>query len=136
MIFNKKSTSILGFLLVALVVVLISGCVQNRQSSTKTTNGQIQPTGEIKEFTMTAKRFSFDPDMIIVNKGDTVRLLITSTDVPHGFAINEFDVNIQLSPGETEVVEFVADKVGTFTFFCSIPCGFGHANMQGKLIVN
>jgi len=34
----------------------------------------------------------------------------------HGFAINEFNVNERLEPGKTVIVEFVADKTGTFSF--------------------
>ena len=36
---------------------------------------------------------------------------------------------------ETKKVEFVADKAGTFSFRCSVPCGSGHQLMQGTLVV-
>lgn len=94
-----------------------------------------QPTGQLKDFAMTAKRFSFGPSAITVGNGDTVRLSITSVDAAHGFAINEFDVNVRLSPGRTEIVEFVADKTRTLTFYCSVLCGPGHSGMKGQLIV-
>jgi heme/copper-type cytochrome/quinol oxidase subunit 2 len=32
-------------------------------------------------------------------------------------------------------VTFVADKAGTFTWRCNIPCGAGHQHMTGKLVV-
>ena len=72
---------------------------------------------------------------IKVNEGDTVKLTITSIDVAHGFAITAFGVNSRLNPGQTTTVEFVADKKGTFTFFCSVKCGTGHPGMKGTLIV-
>ena len=90
---------------------------------------------EIKEFDMTAKQWEFTPSTITVNEGDTVRLNIKSEDVTHGFAISEFDVNERVLPGKTTTVEFVADKKGEYTFFCSVPCGSGHGGMKGKLIV-
>lgn len=90
----------------------------------------------VKEFTMTAKQWSFDPGTITVNKGDRVKLTVTSVDVAHGFALPDFKINERLDPGKTVVIEFVADKTGTFTFYCSVSCGSGHRDMAGKLIVN
>lgn len=91
---------------------------------------------EVKEFKMTAKQFSFDPSTIEVSKGDKVRLIVTSADVPHGIAIKEYGINERLNPGEPKTIEFTADKSGEFVAYCSVACGAGHGNMKGKLIVN
>ena len=91
---------------------------------------------QVKEFNIIAKQFSFEPDTITVNKGDRVKLNITSADVTHGFTISEFGVSADLLPGETKIVEFTASESGTYAFFCSVYCGLGHPNMKGKLIVN
>jgi len=91
--------------------------------------------GNIKAFSMTAKQWVFIPDTITVNEGDTVKLTIESVDVDHGVMISDFNVNEHLSPGETVNIEFVADKKGTFTFFCNVFCGSGHSGMEGKIIV-
>ena len=96
---------------------------------------EIKKSAKTKEFIMTAKRWNFEPPSITVNKGDTVRLKISSVDVTHGFALLDFDIIERLSPGKTVEVEFVADKTGTFSFFCSVPCGAGHSKMSGTLIV-
>ncbi|MBI2647235.1 cupredoxin domain-containing protein, partial [Candidatus Woesearchaeota archaeon] len=80
-------------------------------------------------------QFSFEPSTIEVNKGDKVRLIVTSVDVPHGFAIPEYDINERLDPGKEVVIEFTANKQGTFTVFCSVFCGSGHSGMKGKIIV-
>src|SRR3989338_4153066 len=98
--------------------------------------GNSQSVGEVKEFVMTAKQWEFIPGTIEVNKGDKVKLKITSADVTHGFSIKEFGINKRIEPGETAEVEFTADKTGTFTFYCSVPCGEGHGQMKGQLIVN
>lgn len=97
----------------------------------------IQPTGETKEFNVRSFNFGFDPPTIEVNAGDKVRIILTSDDIPHGLAINEFMVNkrVDPSPSEPTVIEFLADKKGEFSFYCSIPCGDGHLDMKGKLIV-
>ena len=111
---------------------------QVSQQNTQTTTNAATTTsskGNIKEFKITAKQFSFDPSTIEVNKGDKVRLIVTSTDVPHGIAIPEYGINQRLDPGKPVTIEFTADKQGTFTAFCSVFCGSGHSNMKGKIIV-
>ena len=95
----------------------------------------VAPSGEVKEFKITAKQFQFEPSTIEVSKGDRVRLIVTSTDVPHGIAISEYNINERLNPGEPVTIEFTADKEGTFTAFCSVFCGSGHSGMKGKIIV-
>ena len=109
--------------------VVGQGSTVSEQPATPTQNG------DYKEFKMTAKQFAFEPSTIEVNKGDKVRLIVTSTDVPHGIAIKEYGINEQLNPGKPVTIEFTADKAGTFTAYCSVFCGSGHSSMKGKLIV-
>lgn len=89
----------------------------------------------VKTFSVIAKQFEFVPEEISVHKGDHVILNIKSVDVTHGFALPDFGVNVPLTAGNEQVVEFDASKVGEFEFFCSIVCGSGHSGMRGKLIV-
>ncbi len=84
---------------------------------------------EIKEFTIQAFRFGYSPDTISVNKGDKVRLNINNTDVPHGIRIPELNIK------DENRLEFTADKAGQFDWYCLVPCGSGHMQMKGKLIV-
>ncbi len=72
-----------------------------------------------------------------VNKGDMVFLKITSSDVVHGFSFKDFGILIEdgIRPGKVVLASFKADKVGAFTFTCSIICGDEHKNMQGTLVV-
>lgn len=100
-----------------------------------TNSPQASPEPAVKEFTMTAKRFTFDPAQITVNLNDRVRIKVTSIDVAHGIGIAQFNVSVVLPPNETKIVEFTADKRGTFRFLCSVYCGAGHGDMKGALIV-
>ncbi len=52
----------------------------------------------VQEFQITAERFQFAPSTIEVNQGDTVRLVVRSVDVAHGFRIEGHDVEA-LIPG-------------------------------------
>ncbi len=101
--------------------------------------GELTPSGEIidgvRVVKMEAFQYGFKPDPMVVNKGEKVRLLVTSTDVVHGIMIREFGVNEKLPPGKEVVIEFTADKTGTFTVHCSVFCGPGHGKMHGSLVV-
>ena len=91
--------------------------------------------GALKEVKITAKQFSFTPAEVRVKQGERVRLIVTNEDVSHGIAIPAFNVSLTLEPGKTGTAEFVADKKGSFPFFCNVFCGSGHGAMRGTLIV-
>ncbi len=84
---------------------------------------------------MIAKQWAFEPAKIVVKQGDTVILEVISTDVDHGFLLPGYGINLELKPGQTKTVTFVATKKGTFTFSCNVFCGSGHGSMKGSLIV-
>jgi hypothetical protein len=87
----------------------------------------------------------WEPNMIIVNQGDTVVLEITNPRKhAHTFSVPEFGVNSQvLEPRTgTDTVTFVADTAGVFTFSCGLPynpdklsCDPDHSMMTGTLVV-
>ena len=87
------------------------------------------------EFDITAKQWSFEPGTIKVKQGDNVRMKVKSVDVTHGIRLPEFGVSETLKSGKTVEINFLADKKGKFSFFCSVQCGSGHGNMKGTLIV-
>lgn len=77
----------------------------------------------------------FTPDTFAVNFGDAVRVTYRNALGTHDWTIDEFNAKTKLlNAGEEETVEFVADKKGTFEFYCSVP-GHREAGMKGMLIV-
>src|SRR3989338_4177040 len=100
-------------------------------------SGANMPVGDAsaKEFVITARKYSFEPSTIEVNKGDRVRLTLKNADGAHGIGISEFGVDLKAGEGEEKTVEFTADKEGTFSFNCNTYCGSGHIDMAGKLVV-
>ena len=116
---------------IILMVLISAGLLWSRSL------GQTQPRadGSAREIAMTAKRFSFTPEMIKVKQGEKIRLKLTAEDFVQGFSILELGVDETIEPGKETVVEFMADRKGSFRYFCSIECGEGHLAMQGKLIV-
>ena len=116
--------------LLALVLV-VAGCT--RGGSVTEVSGNLE--NGVRVIQMRAFQFGFDPNPVIVNEGEKVKLVVTSTDVTHGFSISEFGVNVRLFPGRPSIIDFTADKSGTYTFYCNVPCGSGHSAMRGRLIV-
>ncbi len=89
----------------------------------------------VRVIELTAAKYKFSPDPIVVKLGEKVRIKATSLDVQHGLAIPEFDVDLTINPHKTSSVEFVADKEGAFHARCSVYCGSGHMDMHASLIV-
>ena len=93
------------------------------------------PTVNVKEFTVDGKNFSFAPSALTVKKGDTVRIVFKNVGGFHDLKIDEFNVATkQIGDGQTDTIEFVADKTGSFEYYCSV--GSHRAmGMKGALIV-
>ena len=86
-------------------------------------------------FEIKAKKFSYTPNIIKVNKGDSVRLRLISEDVTHGLFIDGYGLNTSAHPGQDGNIAFTANKTGRFSFRCSVTCGEFHPYMIGYLIV-
>ncbi len=101
----------------------------------------IKPNGITKEFNVRSFSWGWSPEIIEVNAGDTVKLMVTVDPndpkgaVDHGIGIDAFKVMTYLKVGVPTEVTFVASKRGEFKIFCSVACGEGHFAMNGKLIV-
>ena len=72
---------------------------------------------------------------LVVPVGKRVRLLVTSTDVIHGWYVPQLGINQYGIPGFIKDVWFTADKVGTFKGQCSQICGKLHGFMPITVIV-
>ncbi|MEK7087038.1 MAG: cupredoxin domain-containing protein [Patescibacteria group bacterium] len=89
----------------------------------------------VKEFIILGQNYSFSPNVITVNKGDKVKITLKNSEGFHDFKIDEFGAATKrINGGEEDSVEFVADKVGNFEFYCSVG-GHRTMGMKGTLIV-
>ena len=75
------------------------------------------------------------PPTLVVPVGEKVRYTITSNDVVHGFWIPAFMIQMQNLPGETNHLQFTANKLGEFPGRCNILCGRNHTQMIFKVKV-
>jgi polyferredoxin len=104
-------------------------------------------------------RYGKDPYVIKCNRGDTLHLTFSSDDTGHSFFLEEFDVDVKISPSKEEVSVFktsdpsatpylaneitiIAKHQGLYNFIvsksnyrCHVWCGPMHAFEQGKLII-
>lgn len=100
-----------------------------------TATPEVAATSEAKIFTIEGSSFKFVPNVIKVKKGDNVTITFKNIGGTHDFVIDEFDVKTsQIGDSEEEDVEFVAEKVGTFEFYCSVG-NHRQMGMVGKLVV-
>ena len=97
---------------------------------------QVNGVADVKTIDIVASQFQFEPSIITVAQGDSVRLRLHSADRAHGLAIKAFRVKALIpKTGEAVTMEFVADQAGEFDITCSEYCGSGHAGMNGRLVV-
>jgi nitrous-oxide reductase len=100
---------------------------------------RIEVKGDGVHVYMTAIRSHFTPDTIRVKQGDTVHFHITNLeqahDATHGFALDSYNVNLSLEPGEHADVTIVADQPGVFPLYCTEFCSALHLEMAGYFLV-
>lgn len=130
-----KKLYIILILILIVVILFIAGKSNKTEAPTVNESGGVSNNmpvvGEegtpemivegVKEFIVTGKNFSFDPEVIKVNKGDKVRIVFKNTQGFHDFVIEEYGAATKKTQAPTEeVIEFVADKVGSFEYYCSV----------------
>ncbi len=105
-------------------------------------------------------RYGKEPSAIYCNRGDTLHLTFSSRDTGHSFFLEEFDMDVKVSPGTNTVLVFktsdptappevkeevvlVAEHTGPLgwlvsksNYRCHVWCGPMHAFEHGKLIIN
>jgi mono/diheme cytochrome c family protein len=84
----------------------------------------------------TAEHGGWTPERITVQRGERIRLRISSADVIHGFSIPKLGVHVDwIEPGKVAEVEFTADQPGRYAFQCTVWCQLGHWRMRGVIEV-
>jgi len=144
------------FIALALVAVIVIGAVfiinnLNKNTKSETNNSPVnsasdnstnQVQGEVKEFKMDSfyeivdgqPKPQYSLKEITVKKGDTVRIEVTVTKGSHDFNIDEYNINVETPLNQPTIIEFKADKVGKFIYYCSRP-GHRENGQWGALII-
>lgn len=104
-------------------------------------------------------RYGKDPSVIRCNRGDMLHLTFSSDDTGHSFFIEEFDMDVKVTPAREEVAVFKTSDptitpvltnevlltakhpgilnylISKSNFRCHVWCGPMHAFEQGKLVI-
>jgi len=91
--------------------------------------------GTRHEIAVTARRYEFVPDRIVVDQNDLVKIAFTAEDIPHSFTIDAYRIAKRAGAGQTVTFEFRADQAGTFPYYCNLAIDEGCRKMHGELVV-
>jgi cytochrome c oxidase subunit 2 len=97
------------------------------------------PTGHAqspKRIEIIAKRFTYDPDLITLKKGEPVVLVLRSIDVAHGLKIEALNIKSDdIKKGKDTEIPFTPQQTGHFEGKCAHFCGKGHGTMALQIDV-
>lgn len=95
------------------------------------------------EFQVSAHRYAYrvagiDGPEIHVREGEIVRITFSAEDIPHSLTIDEpYRISKRAAPGKPVTFEFLADKPGTFDFYCNLALDDRcRKELRGKLVVD
>lgn len=109
--------------------------MQNVVTGTQPSTTPMSNSGKVITVKVEGGMFYFSPNTIKVNKGDTVKIVFTNIEGKHDFVIDEFNVKTEvLAENATQTIKFVADKVGSFEYYCSVQ-DHRQMGMKGTLTV-
>ncbi|MBE7437379.1 MAG: cytochrome C oxidase subunit II [Spirochaetales bacterium] len=92
-----------------------------------------------KDAFLIAQAWKFRP-VLVLKKGQTYRIHMSSLDFQHGFSLQPQNLNLQILPDYSYVVTLQPNETGTFHIVCNEYCFYagpqmGHDTMVGRIIV-
>ena len=89
-----------------------------------------------RQVRVSSTSFRFTPDEIHVRAGEDVTIVLAAADIAHDFTIDELDVHVAASPGQTGRGGLHAPSTpGRYTAYCSV-AGHRSAGMTATVIVD
>lgn len=128
----KRVTFFAGLL--ALVLFACSGCgikEDKRNASDGGLSGSVMDN--VRWVKIAATRTAFEPNRVLVRKGDEARLQIVSSDADGSFTIPSLKVEAKVVSGKTSLVDLTPGEWGEFTFY--LKAGPGSPEVKGLLVV-
>lgn len=80
-------------------------------------------------------RTDWQPPQMHVPIGETVELQMHATDVIHSFYVPAFLYQRDITPRKDQVIQFLADREGTYRGQCTQFCGLLHQAMEFEVVV-
>lgn len=95
------------------------------------------------EFQVSAHKYAYrvaggDRAELHVREGEIVHIVFAADDIPHSFTIDApYRIDKRASPGKPVTFEFLADRPGTFEFYCNLALDERcRKELRGTLIVD
>jgi heme/copper-type cytochrome/quinol oxidase subunit 2 len=82
-----------------------------------------------------ASRRGFAPARIALRKGEATRIVLSSEDGEHCFAIDELRIEKRIVPGRPVRFELTPDRAGAFAFYCCLESGPAAEAERGEAVV-
>jgi cytochrome c oxidase subunit 2 len=82
-----------------------------------------------------ASRQGFTPSSLTLRRGETVRVVLSSSDIEHCFAIDELRIEKRIVPGRETRFDLTPERSGTYAFLCCLESGEAAATERGQLTV-
>jgi heme/copper-type cytochrome/quinol oxidase subunit 2 len=95
-----------------------------------------QETGHQRSFSVTARKYAFEPARLEANLDDLVRVTLSSGDIAHSFTIDAYRIAKRVGGGQSVSFEFRADQPGTFRIYCNLKQDERCRDMHGELVVH
>lgn len=112
----------------------------NPYATKRAEDARVERHGRRVDAYLIAVRSHFTPDKVRVAAGDTVYFHVTNVeqdeDITHGFGVLFSSQDMQIEPGETKTLKWVAARAGITPFYCSNFCSALHQEMQGYIEVS
>ncbi|OGJ60563.1 hypothetical protein A3A67_05235 [Candidatus Peribacteria bacterium RIFCSPLOWO2_01_FULL_51_18] len=129
--FDRKI--ITGLLLLS--VLISAGCVAKETNSSVSGDKTTSAISEKRTIAMSADTWVFTPNVVRVKKGEQVQIELTGVRGKHSFTSTDLALNVPVEAGQTVTFDVPTDKAGTFEFRCRVPCGPGHQDMVGQVVI-
>jgi heme/copper-type cytochrome/quinol oxidase subunit 2 len=89
--------------------------------------------GAQDQLPVVASKAGFRPRVLNLRKGETVRLVLTTSDVEHCFAVDELRVEKRIVPGRATELDLTPDRAGSYRFYCCLEAG--NEKLHGRLSI-
>lgn len=107
----------------------------NGETGTVSSAAASSQAGTARVIEITAADWAFTPSSITVKKGENITLKLTGASGVHGLGIPGLGISQRIDLGADVFVALPTDKSGSYSFFCNIPCGSGHKEMKGTIVI-
>lgn len=78
-------------------------------------------TGQTREIVVTNQGMTFNPKTLTAKKGERLKITYNNSGGTHDLKIEGYNVGTKvIQAGQSESFEFVADKTGSFEYYCSV----------------